>query len=375
MDGAAVVPAQEKDKVTLPAAVTADRNVEVVITYAGEPHPADAPMSRSDFTDGVGARVEDDGSLWTMQEPFGAFTWYPVNDHPSDEALYDIAVTVPEGWAGVANGHHMGKADNTTNTYLWHSDAPVASYVTTLAVDRYQLIEEKGPHDLPLTYWVPKKWADKWTPALKRSPELISWLEERYGPYPFDSLGVVLVGGGSAMETQQMVTFSGGLVDVGLDGENAEDHVVATLLHEYAHQWFGDSVTPTDWTGMWLNEGMATYAQAYWEEEHGGEGTAAERFQEWREQDGYLRVRYGPPGAYKRDEFGSGNVYYVTAVMFAELREELGGETFDPMMREWAQQRNTHQDRASFTAFVNEHAKRDMTGFIGEWLDSHTTPA
>ena len=370
VDGTAVTAVQQGQDLTLPAAVTADKNVEVVITYEGEPHPADAPMERSDYDEGVGATIEDDGSLWTMQEPFGAFTWYPVNDHPSDEALYDFTITVPEGYSGVANGKYEGREGNT---FKWHSASPIASYVTTIGVDKYELIEEKGPHDLPLTYWVPEKWVEKWTPALKRSPEIVEWLEDRYGPYPFDSLGVLVVGGESAMETQQMVTFSGGLIDDPRGG--GEDYIVETLAHEFSHQWFGDSVSPADWKSVWLNEGMAMYTQGQWIVKETKGVTEKRVYEEvWREQDQKLRDKHGPPGDYKADDFASSNVYICPAVMLYEIRQEIGDDKFEDMMRDWAQQKDTHQDRTSFTAWVSKYAGKDMTAFVDEWLDSDKTP-
>ena len=89
--------------VPLGSEVPADTRLTLVIEYAGRPHPVPAPSTRSDMPK-VGMNVTRDGQLWTMQEPFGAFTWYPANDHPSDKALYDIEIEAPAGWSGIANG-------------------------------------------------------------------------------------------------------------------------------------------------------------------------------------------------------------------------------------------------------------------------------
>ncbi|GLZ75850.1 metallopeptidase [Actinorhabdospora filicis] len=364
VDGAAAQARQKDHDLVVPAAVTADKTVTVVITYAGEPGPADAPMSRPDFKEGVGATVEKDGALWTMQEPYGAFTWYPVNDHPSDEALYDFAITAPEGWTGVASGTYLGTEAGVSK---WRSTVPVASYVTTIAVDEFELIEEKGPHDLPLTYWVPAEFKKKFEKHLRRSPEIIEWLEDLYGPYPFESAGVVVVGGESAMETQQMVTFSG-------DGAK-EDMIEEVLAHEYAHQWFGDAISPRTWKDVWLNEGFAMYTEGLWVDKERKDVTEAGLWGYWRELDQQLRDKYGPPGDYKARDFAASNVYICPAVMLHELRKKMGGGKFDEMARDWVQtQKNSTQDRESFTKFVSERAGEDMSGFIDEWLDSKKTP-
>ena len=99
------------------------------------------------------------------------------------------------------------------------------------------------------------------TPAteLRDGGRLLDWLEERLGPYPFSSFGILVVDSLSGMETQTMVTL----------GNN--DYILSppVILHEMAHQWYGDQVTPRDWRDLWMSEGMATYLQATWESEHG----------------------------------------------------------------------------------------------------------
>jgi len=91
LDGATVPGAVAKEKLTVSAPVVADEPVTLVVTYHGRPKTTPMPSHRKD-TEALGLTVTKEGGLWTMQEPFGAFTWYPANDQPSDEALYDIRV-------------------------------------------------------------------------------------------------------------------------------------------------------------------------------------------------------------------------------------------------------------------------------------------
>ncbi|HEY1174899.1 MAG TPA: M1 family aminopeptidase, partial [Phytomonospora sp.] len=214
--------------------------------------------------------------------------------------------------------------------------------------------------------WVPARFRAPWEPLLAELPELVVWLEQRYGPYPFPNSGVVAVSGQSGMETQGTITLSAGLA-----GGTGDRRV---LLHELAHQWFGDAVTPRDWRDVWLNEGIATYAEAMWAVDQ-GMLTEADAVAIWAGADQRMRDRYGPPGRFEASAFASGNVYFCTALMLHELRGEMGPEKFGTMLREWVQrQLNTTQDRASFTAWVGEYAGEDMTAFIDAWLDSPTTP-
>jgi aminopeptidase N len=359
--------------VAAPRALAAQARTTLVVRYHGEPHTVPMPSGRKDFPEGLGLRATPMGEAWTMQEPFGAFTWYPANDQPSDEALYDLAVAVPHGWAAVAHGALVGVDQGAdTTTYRWRSVDPVATYLATLAIGRYTQLTDTGPHGLPITYWL-REGVDADTylrPVLRRTPELISYLEQRYGPYPFPTAGVVLVDSVSAMETQQMVTLGSG------PGPNRSiDEYAEVLLHELAHQWFGDAVTPRDWRAIWLSEGWAMYTQWQWAVDVEGASDAA--WVSWaRERDQVSRAQAGPPGNFKADHFGENNVYAGPALMLRALHEQLGDEAFFDLARDWVQtQRNQPVDRALFTSFVNRHTGRDFTVLIDRWLDSPTSPS
>lgn len=347
--------------------VTADNRIEMSVTYSGEPKRMPAPAERGDMTDGIGASVDRrTGALWSFQEPFGAMTWYPVNDQPSDKALYDFAITVPDGYSAVASGTFMGQEGNT---FTWSSSAAVASYLTTIAVDKYEMHEATGPDGLPITYWVPPQYPE-FEPVLERLPEILGWLSDRYGPYPFDTTGVVLVGGHSAMETQQMVTFSGGMAY-----EADPEYVAGVVLHELSHQWFGDAVTPQDWSGLWLNEGAATYSEQMWQVDQGNT-TEEQVVGMWTEFDGDLRAEFGPPGAADPDAFASSNSYYCPALMLYHMRDLIGGaDAVNDLLAAWVEEFDGDSvTRTDFIDFANEHTGEDLTDYINTWLDSPTTP-
>ncbi|WP_026212327.1 M1 family metallopeptidase [Longispora albida] len=353
VDGAVHSGTVDGTKLTVPSSLTAGKQTVLVVKYAGKPQPVTMPSHRPDGGT-LGLHPVPGGALWTMQEPYGAFTWYPVNDQPSDKALYDITISVPEGWSAVASGTPVpGKG------FTYHSADPVASYLTTLAVGKYQHEVVAGPRGLPVHLWTRAKDGHH-LPGLRRSPALLTWLEERLGPYPFPTAGVVLVDGTSGMETQQMVTLSGGISQAQLE---------PVLLHEYAHHWFGNTVTPSTWKDVWLNEGWATYTQWLYQ------GGLSERIKEARAQDGALRAQAGPPGNPNPGNFAERNVYYCTALLLHEIHQALGDEKFFGLAKAWVQEhRNSVQDRAAFTAFVNRHTGRDFKPLIDKWLDSPTTP-
>ncbi len=148
----------------------------------------------------------------------------------------------------------------------------------------------------------------------------------------------------------------------------------ADLLHEYAHQWFGDAVTPTTWTDLWLNEGFADYAQYLYT--NGKQGISqADWERRFRPYDADLRSRLGPPGKPRADSFAESNVYICPALMLEQIRKQIGDAAFFSLARDWVHQhKGTSQDRATFIAFVNAHTGKDFTALINEWLDSPSTP-
>jgi aminopeptidase N len=338
----------------------------LLIAYEGTPRLTAAPSERSDQREGLGWSIAPNGTVYTFQEPYGAFTWFPVNDHPSDKALYDITIRSPRGWRGVSNGQLVSSVVASDQTIdRWHLDSPAASYLTTVAIGPYSQTRLRGPHGLPVSLW--------WMPAdetlvgrlRRQTVAALNWLDRHLGRYPFSSAGVVLVGGASAMETQTMVTMSAGAL-------NRPDAVV---LHELAHQWYGDAVTPVSWLGLWLNEGFAMYVQHWYETEQHVSSPFSGSFRRWRLLDQPLRTQAGPPGHFNKDKFADSNVYICPALMLNEIRKRIGGAKFEAMMRAWpARHRYTNQDRQSFTSWINHFTGRDLTPLIDRWLDSPTTP-
>jgi aminopeptidase N len=362
VDGHVRQASQEGDDLVVPVGrrLAEGDQITLLVRYHGTPHGAPGPVMRNDLVT-VGWHADSNGQVFALQEPYGAFTWFPSNDHPSDEALFDVSVTVPTGWAGVSSGMLTGTTPGDgTITYRWRPAEPIATYLVALGIGKYREVTDTGPHGLPVSYWIPQSRDD--LGVFAKTPEMISWLEDRFGRYPLSSAGAVHIDVQTGMETQTMVTLP-------------MDAPQEVLLHELAHQWFGDAVTPRDWRDMWLNEGWAMYAQVLYESGKLGKDLDR-RLADFRAQDAQLRRDHGPPGNYKPDHFASPNVYYSPVLMLHAIRQQIGDERFFAMATDWVQKhKNTTQDRASFTEFVNEFTGRDFTAVIDAWLDSPTTPA
>jgi aminopeptidase N len=362
LDGQDVPFRHEAKNLLVDAPVTEDQRYVLGVHYSGTPQPTPAPTDRSDFNT-TGWTISPDGATWTMQEPYGAFTWYPVNDQPSDKAFYDITVTVPSPWVGVANGvmTDQTEQDGLTTT-SWHLSEPASSYVVTVATGDYTRTANTTKSGLEISYWVPTD-RPGLAVLLHGAADGLEWLENLLGPYPFDSLGFLLVDSQSGMETQTMITL----------GATGYTTSMAVLVHEMAHQWYGDEVTPQDWRDVWMNEGMAMYLQLCWQAQ-ADDRALDSVMDDYARAERAARAQSGPPAAYDPAEFGEGNVYYGPAFMWHELRKRIGDAAFWRLVRAWpvrAPETNATYDQYVGWLVTRTHVDRT---FFDDWLLSPRTP-
>ena len=141
------------------------------------------------------------------------------------------------------------------------------------------------------------------------------------------------------------------------------------LVHELAHQWYGDEVTPDDWSDLWMNEGMATYlAEANWTADHGPRQRSS-ILRDWSQVAHSLRDQYGPPADYAPGSFAEGNAYYIPALMWDTIRQRLGDTTFWRLAARWPRShRFTSQDRDSLAAWWSRQSGQDLRPLIHRWL-------
>ncbi|MFD3698528.1 M1 family metallopeptidase [Streptomyces sp. NPDC058646] len=338
------------------------------IAYGGKPKALADPDGSEE-----GWITTGDGAVG-VGEPVGSMTWFPGNHHPSDKATYDITLTVPHGYQAVSNGELRSRTDtgDGRTAFAWHSPEPMASYLATAAVGRYEVTTGRTASGVALYTAVEPEEADRSAGPLARLPEMVEWGSGRFGPYPFGTAGAIVLPAGTlayALETQTKPVYSG--------APDSEELV----LHELAHQWFGNSVSPESWKDMWLNEGFATYAEWLWAEDQ-GEHTAQERFDAFLEGDTSVDGRAAadwdafPPAAPPGPEDISGSpVYYRGAMVLHRIRQEVGDEKFFDLLRGWAvDHRHGNAGTAGFTAYAERRTGHDLKKVWDVWLYGKARP-
>ncbi|GHI88292.1 M1 family metallopeptidase [Streptomyces xanthophaeus] len=332
------------------------------IDYGGRPKSLADP----DGSEEGWIRTED-GAVG-VGEPVGSMTWFPGNHHPSDKATYDITLTVPQGYEAVSNGELRSRTatDDGRTEFAWHSPEPMASYLATAAVGKFKVTTGRTASGVAVYNAVEPAEAAASAGPLARLPEMVEWGSSRFGPYPFGTAGAVVLPEATlayALETQTKPVYSG--------APGSEELV----LHELAHQWFGNSVSPKSWKDMWLNEGFATYAEWLWSEDHGGT-TAQARFEAFLAGDTEVDEEAGsdwaafPPAAPPGPEDISGApVYYRGAMALHRIRQVVGDEKFFDLLRGWAaDHRHGNAGTADFTAYAQERTGHDLKKVWDVWL-------
>lgn len=231
---------------------------EVLVSYGGTP-------SSAYYTTGSGQFI----TCYTFTAPSDSRFWFPCWDEPWDKADggCEINAEVPLGFVVASNGL-LTRVDttyypsNTTVTYRWMESYPISTYLMSVTIAKYKQILNyyvTATHDsVEVRHFVYAPDSILAETNFKETPDMMAFYASIFGEYPFGKYGMACVtnfwGG---MEHQTMTTISsdaaaGGWEDI--------------IVHELAHQWWGDMVTCFTWREVWLNEGFATYSEAMWHE-------------------------------------------------------------------------------------------------------------
>jgi aminopeptidase N len=349
-----------KLKIVAPRPIGAGHNVLVKLRYRGRPQL---------LTDPDGSREgwfrSDDGAL-AVGEPLGTATWLACNNVPRDKAGFGISIGVPRPLVGVSNGRLIVvESEHGRRRFHWKESQPMSPYLAVVDIGRGKL-RKSAIDGHPAWTLVDPRLQQRVRKPLRRLPEIIRFESKLLGPYPFDAAGSIVdevPAVGYALETQTRPIYP-----------YATD--LTTVVHETAHQWFGDSVGLKRWPNIWLNEGFATWTEWYYAERHGGLSAHAVFYRLYRvpaSNHGFWEPPSGHPGS-PRNLFAT-STYVRGAMALEALRLQIGTKSMLRLLRTWVgEHRYGSGDIEEFISLAEKISGRNLDSFFQRWLYNRDKP-
>ncbi len=294
-----------------------DTNI-VEIVFEGEPQNLGLGSFSMEKENGV-------EYLSTLNEPIFAPTWFPCNDSPHDKAKLKISVTHDSSMVTISNGilQDIETIENR-RTYSWATDYPIATYLISIYSAPYKIFSQtyySKNDSMDINYYVMEENLENARIDFSDHVKYLEVLAEIFGEYPFidEKYGVAEIRWQQgAMESQTITSIGGNYIS----GMKFNEDI---LIHELAHHWWGNSVTPKTWEDIWLNEGFATYSEALYYEVTKGKSAFESTMHSFSNQLEYRNdeTLYNPGF-----NIFSATVYNKGAWVLHMLRKEIGDSLF-----------------------------------------------
>jgi aminopeptidase N len=351
--------------ITLGAAPKAGELREYTVKYRGI--PADGlKFPKNKF---------GDRTFFSVNWPDKGHEWLPTVDHPYDKATSEFIVTAPSKYQVVANGllqEELDLGDGRRRTH-WKQSVPIATWLNNIGVAEFASRHYAQAAGVPLQSWTFPKDRENGILTLEEPlRQSIEFYADHIGPYPYEKLaGVEAAGMGGGMEHASEIFFG----ERSINGRPG----LGLVSHETAHQWFGDSVTESDWDDVWLSEGFATYFSSLTIEHYEGRDALVRQMKASRPRIFATEKRMPDvPVVQTKPWAGIPNqiVYQKGGWSLHMLRGEVGTEKFWAGIREYYRRyRDSSATTADFEKVMEESSGEDLRWFFQQWLYRPGSPA
>jgi aminopeptidase N len=316
------------------------------------------------------------GRIATTSQPNFARTWWVCKDSPGDKATATISITVPSNLTAVSNGLLLSteRSVNTT-TYRWGTQYPIATYLVAITAAKYKHYTEQytgaNGQKMKVFYYIFPEDFEKAKIDFENVRGMLRYFAATFCEYPFinEKFGFVEVSGNMTMENQTICSIDERLL-------TGDKQFESTVLHEVAHQWWGNLITPMSWQHTWLNEGFATYAEALYIEHTRGQQAYHQYMNQLMavKQGHYNGSVFGRSDTVFWDSF-SPRVYYKGAIVLHMLRGVVGDSAFFSIVKNYLNNPKLRYGNAQTEDFIVECekvTKRSMKWFFDQWVYAYT---
>ncbi len=351
-------------RLPVPASLTQGQDISYTITYAGVPAAGLEAMTT----------MHGEPSTFSENWPDRARHWLPTIDHPYDKATSEMIVVAPDSRQVVSNGVLVEETDldNGRRRTHWKQSVPIASWLVALAVSRFDVHHAGTVRGVPLQTWVYPQDRDAGRTLFEdTSRRAIEFFSDRVGPYPYEKLANVQAAGfGGGMENATAIFY----------GEKGVATGRAPVVHEIAHQWFGNSITERDWDDVWLSEGFATYFALLYTEHFEGREAFVRDLE--RSRATILELTRKEPGTpiVHRNLGDMGRVlnqfvYQKGGWFLHMLRQEVGDEAFWAGIRTYYQRyRDRNASTDDFRQVMEKASGKQLRWLFTQWLTRSGVP-
>lgn len=348
-----------------------DQIINLTIAYEGIPADGLA-ISKNKYGDRTFF-----GDNW----PNRARHWLPCIDHPSDKATCEFIITSPIHYQVIANGMlreesnvKVGISNEELKITHWVNREPIATKVMVFGAARFAILHADEFENIPIEHWVYPEDREAGFSDFDPTLGILQYYHQNINPYPYEKLANV-----------QSKTNYGGMENASniFYNENAitgKNNIESLIAHEVAHQWFGNSVTESDWPHIWLSEGFATYFTHLYIEHTYGRDSMAARLKEDKEHifSYYLKsseTTVIDTLATNLFKLLNANSYQKGSWFLHMLRYKLGDDVFwKGIQNYYSEYRNSNADTDDFRVVMEKTSGQDLASFFQQWLEKPGHP-
>ncbi len=355
--------ADDRLTMTLASPSTAAQVVELTVSYEGI--PADGLL--------IKPTPHGDRAFFSDDWPDKAHQWLPTIDHIADKATMEMDVVAPSHYQVISNGRRVEETDlmDGTRRTVWRESVPIAPWLYVLGVARFAVQHVGDHHGIPIETWVFAKDRDAgFHDFAVPTRDVLAFYSERIGPFSYEKLAnVQSTSAAGGMEAASAIFYATGSVS---GTRNVRWRNV--VIHEIAHQWFGNAITESDWNDVWLSEGFATYFTLLFQEHAYGRDEFADGLRKSRTAIVELDAKLPGYRVVHENLVNMANVtnrltYEKGAWTLHMLRQRVGDEAFWAGIRAYhARYRERTASTADFRTEMERASGQELGGFFDQWL-------